>query len=441
MRNEGRKPSKEGNTRPDPVPEGGNGGEDSSEEMESRNERGNAPKSLVDEASGGREKQDGVPKPIDAGESGQALALVLKELQHLKDEFQRIKKKDDKCATSEKKKERKDSKRPAKSSGNIAATNGAGQEFKRSKHESRSPLMDLELRDCESDFCGFVPQRSDDYVSEEGEINEFEPVESVLKQTAKLYGPTEKTSDDLDGHIAEMVNYLFSHGMKEEDWKVITGDEITSRPSNCTELAPVECNPQIFEALKHEGKMLDNKLKSVGHDLTRAGTIMIKSLAVLDKKAQDNNDGMLANHVDMLNGALALVGNANYRNNIARRLVIKREINPKYEHLCSDKVPMTRQLFGDDVSTSAKQIEEADKLKFKIQPQRPFTAGRPGFGRFGPRTSYYGRGYGRGGNDVYGSRFNQFNQYGRRNDYESDNRQYRNEEPKNSRGRGQAPRQ
>ena len=200
----------------------------------------------------------------------------------------------------------------------------------------------------------------------------------------------------------------------------------------------------VTGGLKHEGKMLDNKLKSVGHDLTRAGTIMIKSLAVLDKKAQDDNDGVLANHVDMLNGALALVGNANYRNNIARRLVIKKEINLKYAHLCSDKVPMTRQLFGDDVSTSAKQIEEADKLKFKIQPQRPFTAGRPGFGRwgvgrFGPRTSYYGRGYGRGGNDVYGSRFNQ---YGRRNDYETDNRQqYRRDEPKNSRDRGQAPRQ
>ena len=104
---------------------------------------------------------------------------------------------------------------------------------------------------------------------------------------------------------------------------------------------------------------------------------------------------MLANRVDMLNGALALVGNANYRNNIARRLVIKKEINPKYAHLCTDKVPMTRQLFGDDVSTSAKQIEEADKLKFKIQQKRPFTAGRSNFSRwnvdrFGPRTSFLG---------------------------------------------------
>ena len=100
MRTEGRKPSKEGKTRPESIPEAwGNGGEGPSEDMESRTERGNTQQSLVDEASEGREMQDGgVPKPSDAGENGQAMALVLKELKHQKDEFQRMKRKDDdKC--------------------------------------------------------------------------------------------------------------------------------------------------------------------------------------------------------------------------------------------------------------------------------------------------------------------------------------------------------
>ena len=51
---------------------------------------------------------------------------------------------------------------------------------------------------------------------------------------------------------------------------------------------------------------------------------------------------------------------------------MKREINPKYSHLCSDKVPMSHFLFGDDVSQSAKQIKETAKLKFKLATKKPF---------------------------------------------------------------------
>ena len=74
----------------------------------------------------------------------------------------------------------------------------------------------------------------------------------------------------------------------------------------------------------------------------------------------------------MLNGALALLGNANHRKNLTRRFIIKREINQKYAHLCSDKVPLIRFLIGDDVSQSAKHIEVSEKLKHKITTKKPF---------------------------------------------------------------------
>ena len=72
----------------------------------------------------------------------------------------------------------------------------------------------------------------------------------------------------------------------------------------------------------------------------------------------------------MLNGALALLGNATCKTNMARRFAMKREINQKYAHLCSSKVPVTRFLFGDDVSQTAKQIEDSEKLKSKIAPKK-----------------------------------------------------------------------
>lgn len=65
---------------------------------------------------------------------------------------------------------------------------------------------------------------------------------------------------------------------------------------------------------------------------------------------EDQNPAVAHEVCHMINGALALLGNANYRNNVTRRFIIKREINQKYAHLCSEKVPMARFLFRDDLS-------------------------------------------------------------------------------------------
>ncbi|MPC54113.1 hypothetical protein E2C01_048020 [Portunus trituberculatus] len=106
----------------------------------------------------------------------------------------------------------------------------------------------------------------------------------------------------------------------------------------------------------------------------------MKSLLALDKVAQDEDLPEVAREVGVLNGALALLGNANYKN-LARRFAMKCEINHKYAHLCSSKVPITRFLFGDDVSQSAKQTEDSEKLKNKFIAKKltstwPFTGTR-----------------------------------------------------------------
>ena len=92
---------------------------------------------------------------------------------------------------------------------------------------------------------------------------------------------------------------------------------------------------------------------------------MMKSPMVLDKFAQDGHSSV-AHEVGMPNGALALLGNATHRNNLTCRFIIKCETNQRCANLCSDKVPVSRLLFGNKVSQSAKHIEESEKLKNKI---------------------------------------------------------------------------
>ena len=158
---------------------------------------------------------------------------------------------------------------------------------------------------------------------------------------------------------------------------------VTKRHGNCPALAPVECNEDILEALIPDAKRLDFRMKEVGKTILQAATIIIKSLWVLDKVAQEEGNSVVAYGVGMINGALALLWYANYKNNLARCFNIKREINQKYSHLCSDKVPMTRLLFGDDVSQSARQIDKSEKLKSNITTKKTFPAWRSGFRMFG----------------------------------------------------------
>ncbi|XP_076039215.1 uncharacterized protein LOC143024302 [Oratosquilla oratoria] len=239
-------------------------------------------------------------------------------------------------------------------------------------------------------FSGFI---SDGSSSEEGELHKDFPIGSILMQSSKAFGPVEEVSGDVAKHVADMVNQIFDHGMREDTYKEIAEDESTKRPGNCPALSPVECNMQILEALKQDAKKADLRMKEVNKDITKAASIIIKSLSVLDKVAQDEGNAVVAHEVGMINGALALLGHANYRNNLVRRFNIKREINQKYSHLCSDNMPMSHFLFGDDLSQSARQIEEAEKLKSKITAKSPFPSWKPGAWKFGSgktRTQFKG---------------------------------------------------
>ena len=247
-------------------------------------------------------------------------------------------------------------------------------------------------------FSGFVAEDQ-----EEGEIPASSPRGSVLRQNAKDLGPPVSVSGDIDDQVAGMVNYLFDHGMQEEDYKVLSEDVLTNRPKNCHALAPVDCNPQILDALKTDARKTDARLRDVCGDILKAGTILTKSLLSLDQVAQEGALPIVEQEVSNINAALALLGTANHKNNLARRFVLKREINQKYSHLCSDKLPMSRLLFGDDLSQSTRQIEETEKLRHKLAVKKSapapwrFSSGRSrGFwGRtvqrnYSPRFQPYG---------------------------------------------------
>jgi flagellin-specific chaperone FliS len=90
---------------------------------------------------------------------------------------------------------------------------------------------------------------------------------------------------------------------------------------------------------------------------------MARNHQVAEKKDGTN----MNEYFDKCNDVLAPLGHANRHINTTRRDFRKPELMSEYLHLCSHSVPFTKWLFGDDVSKTAKDIEDCSKIGNKLR--------------------------------------------------------------------------
>ena len=71
------------------------------------------------------------------------------------------------------------------------------------------------------------------FSAEAGEVKAISlptaPADSALIQGTKAFGPPDMVTADIDRSVAEMVNFLFDYGLREEGCKAICEDEIVKR--------------------------------------------------------------------------------------------------------------------------------------------------------------------------------------------------------------------
>ncbi|XP_053394692.1 uncharacterized protein LOC123558813 [Mercenaria mercenaria] len=223
---------------------------------------------------------------------------------------------------------------------------------------------------------------------------------------------TETTSSDVDSVLADNVFELFRKGMSEEHFDKMTKDESSARPSNCEALSEVRLNKLIWDVVSSRARTNDKKLQNIEKSIVKAGVFLTKTMdraAKFEKVLTENDmtDGDMTGLIEGCNDALALIGHANYQVNMARRDFLRPELRAEYTHLCSHSLSFTSELFGDDVSKTAKEIEDCNKMGNRMH-QSQFVRGRyRGRGQFrgqfrgGRRPAYgYGRGQPRFGQSV-----------------------------------------
>lgn len=226
---------------------------------------------------------------------------------------------------------------------------------------------------------------------------------SRFSSLAKRFKPQESLSADIDSTLANTVTEIFRNGMEDDQYQNMLKSEALARPSNCDGLTVVKCNQLVWDLISPSARTTDKKLQNVETSVVKSATILAKlvdKFAKVEKKLSDSCNEDCSYVIDNINDAMALLGHANRQINVTRKDLLKPELRNEFTHLCNHQLPYTNQLFGDDVSKAAKEIEDCAKIGNKIQygSNRGFGSYRSG--RFGFRSRFRrprgSRGIGRG---------------------------------------------
>jgi len=216
--------------------------------------------------------------------------------------------------------------------------------------------------------------RESDYFDWDTEVKKLQQTQTVTassvknsevsvfqEQLAKLEQEYEREEDvgtDVGEQLARLVNRM-AKGMPEEVMK--QKSELYKRPSNCSEVIVPKVNVELWSELGHETKTLDVKMQSHQRTLCKVACALIQAV---DENLKESDAGKSKTLFATLTDALGLTLKSLRDISLDRRNRIVRSpsINAKYRRLGSTEVPITRYLFGDDISGAVRAIESSSKL-------------------------------------------------------------------------------
>ena len=80
--------------------------------------------------------------------------------------------------------------------------------------------------------------------------------------------------------------------------------------------------------------------------------------------------------LECLRNALTCLGYASYQASMRRREFLKPELSKNFRSLCSSSSPLTKYLFGDDLSKQVDEIAKANKITFKVVTKKTNSGNR-----------------------------------------------------------------
>ncbi|XP_013379271.1 uncharacterized protein LOC106150815 [Lingula anatina] len=185
----------------------------------------------------------------------------------------------------------------------------------------------------------------------------------------------EGTGSPVPEDIATLITTLLSSGLPEDKLKDKLNAYLT--PANIPLLCKVKVNQVIWDSLDTTARSSDLKLQKVQGLITKALMAGISAAAKLKAAGVQQED--LLQSLRHTTDSIVFLAMASREINFKRRDFLKPHIHADYVPLCSTSVPITEELFGDDLSQRMKDIKELKVTKQALQPpfKRPFLGRKP----------------------------------------------------------------
>lgn len=189
----------------------------------------------------------------------------------------------------------------------------------------------------------------------------------------------EKTSPDIDEHLARLINNVFVSGIQSEKYDDLTGK--IERPENVSGLRSVQVDSLIWNMMQRPTRSVDEKIQVTQTAMAKAGINVAKMVQLIKSPYRLHH---IDDIVKMGTDALAVMGHGFHQLCLRRRELIKPEIDPRFHGLFNPSVAHTDCLFGGNLQEKIAQIGVEYKHTNLMRPKPAFN---PRFRRGG---QYYG---------------------------------------------------
>ena len=185
--------------------------------------------------------------------------------------------------------------------------------------------------------------------------------------------------------LAAMLNKRWA--TKMSDKKLTEKLELIQRPENCSGLIVPRVNSKIWSNIDKFNKRRDLRTSNVQKNLAKAGSSLIYATNQLLRSRQKGSQVDRAEFIKSNMEILAILGHALVDLSHHRREAIKPTLNKEFAALCSEQVPVTTNLFGDDLQTECnynikitnklRQSALGNKVLDNFARRRPMQSSRP----------------------------------------------------------------
>ncbi len=186
--------------------------------------------------------------------------------------------------------------------------------------------------------------------------------DEFLDNLSRSFEDKEETSEAVQDKLESIITKRWHQKLTEKQLKEKT--DKYARPENCKTLVAPRVNKEIWAKLERKIRGDDLKFSQPQKVLASAGSVIAQSTQLLLKAREENKAVNVEELIRMNADSLALLGHASGDLAQLRRDNIRPHLSEDFYSLCSNQVPVTDYLFGneDDLQTRISNITASNKI-------------------------------------------------------------------------------